>query len=145
MLSRGVFEVLLVEDSPADARLTREALAESLQEARLTVVSDGSEALRYLRRQEPYRHAPRPDLILLDLNMPRMDGYQVLAQIKADADLRRIPVIMLSTSLSDNDVLRCYNLHANSYIAKPADLEQFLEVVAKLMHFWFQVVSLPPK
>jgi len=145
MLSRGVFEVLLVEDSPADARLTREALAESLQEARLTVVSDGSEALRYLRRQEPYRHAPRPDLILLDLNMPRMDGYQVLAQIKADADLRRIPVIMLSTSLSDNDVLRCYNLHANSYIAKPADLEQFLEVVSKLMHFWFQVVSLPPK
>ena len=145
MLSRGVFKVLLVEDSPADARLTREALAVSLQEARLTVVSDGSEALRYLRRQEPYRHAPRPDLILLDLNMPRMDGYQVLAQIKADADLRRIPVIMLSTSLSDNDVLRCYNLHANSYIAKPADLEQFLEVVAKLMHFWFQVVSLPPK
>jgi CheY-like chemotaxis protein len=145
MLSRGVFEVLLVEDSPADARLTREALAESLQEARLTVVSDGSEALRYLRRQEPYRHATRPDLILLDLNMPRMDGCQLLAQIKADADLRRIPVIMLSTSLSDNDVLRCYNLHANSYIAKPADLEQFLEVVAKLMHFWFQVVSLPPK
>ncbi len=143
--SETLFEVLLVEDNPADARLTREAFAETRYGSRLSVVSDGYEALRFLRRIEPYALAPRPDLILLDLNMPRLDGCGLLAQIKRDEDLKRIPVIMLTTSAADSDVLRCYNLHVNSYVPKPPDLERFLEVVAKLKYFWFEVVRLPPK
>ncbi|MCS6977049.1 MAG: response regulator [Gemmatales bacterium] len=140
-----MFEVLLVEDNPADARLTREAFAETRYGTRLSVVTDGYEALRFLRRLGQYADAPRPDLILLDLNMPKLDGCGLLAQIKRDDDLRRIPVIMLTTSAADSDVLRCYNLHVNSYVPKPPDLERFLDVVAKLKYFWFGVVRLPPK
>lgn len=139
------FEVLLVEDNPADVRLTREAFRESVTGTNLNVVSDGLEAVTFLRRQGKYAKAPRPDLILLDLNMPRLDGCGVLAQIKADDDLRRIPVVMLTTSAADNDVLRCYNLRVNSYVTKPADLESFLEVIRLLKSFWFGVVRLPPK
>jgi CheY-like chemotaxis protein len=139
------FEVLLVEDNPADVRLTREAFRENLIGTNLSVVSDGVEAVAFLRQEGRFAAAPRPDLVLLDLNLPRLDGCGVLAQIKIDAALKRIPVVMLTTSAADTDVLRCYNLHANSYITKPADLERFLEVVRLLKAFWFTVVRLPPK
>jgi len=142
---KTAFEVLLVDDNPADVRLTLEAFRERQSETRFNVVGDGLEAVNFLRRQGKYAQAPRPDLILLDLNMPRLDGCGVLAHIKGDEELKRIPVVMLTTSAADSDVLRCYNLHVNSYITKPADLESFLEVVERLRTFWFGVVQLPPK
>ncbi len=138
-------EILLVEDNPADVRLTREVLKEGAEglRHRLHVVEDGTQALAFLRREEGYRGVPRPDLILLDLNLPRKDGREVLEEIKADPDLCSIPVVVLTTSRSEEDVLRSYQLHANCYVTKPVDLDQFLEVVQTIRAFWLQVVRLP--
>ena len=137
-------ELLLVEDNPGDVELTREALAEARVRNRLAVVSDGVEALRFLRREGPHAGSPRPDLILLDLNLPRMDGREVLAAIKRDPALRRIPVVVLTTSEAERDILEAYQLHANAYIVKPVDLDQFLGVVRSIESFWLAVVKLPP-
>ena len=136
-------EILLVEDNPGDVRLTLEAFKEGKLRNRLQVVRDGEEALASLRRQGPYAQAVRPDLILLDLNLPKRDGREVLAEIKADADLRRIPVVVLTTSKAEQDILKAYDLHANCYITKPVDLEQFLRVVRAIEEFWLEVVKLP--
>ena len=137
-------EILLVEDSPSDTELTLEALREAKVRNHLSHVEDGVEAMRFLRRQGQYAHAPRPDLIMLDLNLPRKDGREVLAELKTDEQLRTIPVVVLTTSRSEQDVLRAYHLHANCYITKPVDFEQFLEVVHSIESFWLFVVTLPP-
>jgi CheY-like chemotaxis protein len=137
-----VINVLLVEDDPGDVLMTREAFEEYLNN-RLDVVSDGSEALSYLRREGEYADAPRPDLILLDLNLPRRDGREVLAEVKADADLRTIPVIVLTTSQADEDVLKSYQLHANAYVTKPVDFDGFIEAIRQIDHFFVSVVQLP--
>ena len=136
-------EILLVEDNPGDVRLTREALKEAKVINNLTVLKDGEEALTYLRRQGPYEKASRPHLILLDLNLPRKDGREVLAQIKAEDSLKRIPVVVLTTSQDEQDVLKSYNLHANCYITKPVDLDQFIRVVQSIEDFWLGIVVLP--
>lgn len=136
-------EILLVEDNPGDVRLTMEALKESKVINRLTVVKDGVEALAFLRRQGPYAQAPRPHLVLLDLNLPKKDGREVLAEIKADEDLKRIPVVILTTSQDEQDVFKSYHLHANCYITKPVDLEQFITVVKSIEDFWLGIVVLP--
>ena len=136
-------EILLVEDNPGDVRLTMEALKEAKVINNLTVLKDGEEALSYLRRQGSYAQAKRPHLILLDLNLPRKDGREVLAQIKADEALKRIPVVVLTTSQDEQDVLRSYNLHANCYITKPVDLDQFITVVRTIEDFWLGIVVLP--
>ena len=136
-------ELLLVEDSETDVRLTIEALHEAKVKNRLWVVDDGVEALEFLRRQGRYADAPRPDLILLDLNLPRKDGRQVLKEIKNDDSLKCIPVVILTTSKSEEDVLRAYELHANCYITKPVDFNRFMEVVKSIENFWLTVVSLP--
>lgn len=141
-LSRPI-EILLVEDSPADVRLTTEALREGKVRNNLSVVSDGIEALAFLKRSDGYPDAPRPDLMLLDLNLPRKDGREVLEEVKADPDLRRIPVVVLTTSRSEEDILRSYNLHANCYISKPVDLDQFFTVIKAIDDFWLAVVKLP--
>jgi CheY-like chemotaxis protein len=133
----------MVEDSPSDAQLTIEALHAAKIANRLSHVEDGVEALRFLRREGPYADAPRPDLILLDLNLPRKDGREVLEELKRDADLKVIPVVVLTTSQSEQDVLRSYELHANCYITKPVDFTQFMEVVRAIEHFWLTVVTLP--
>lgn len=137
-------EILLVEDSPSDAELTVEALQEGKLYSHLSLVEDGVKALEFLRRQGEYEHAPRPDLILLDLNLPRKDGREVLGELKADPELKRIPVVVLTTSRADEDVLRAYSLHANCYIIKPVDFRRFLEVVKTIENFWLTVVRLPP-
>ena len=137
-----VINVLLVEDDPGDVLMTREAFEEYLNN-RLDVVSDGSEAISYLRREGEYADAPRPDLILLDLNLPRRDGREVLAEIKADNSLRHIPVIVLTTSQADEDVLRSYQLHANAYVTKPVDFDGFIEAIRQIDHFFVSVVQLP--
>jgi CheY-like chemotaxis protein len=134
--------VLLVEDDPGDVLMTREAFEEYLRN-RLDVVSDGESALAYLRREDSYADMPRPDLILLDLNLPRRDGREVLAEIKADPDLRHIPVIVLTTSQAEEDVLRSYQLHANAYVTKPVDFEGFIEAIKQIDHFFVSVVQLP--
>jgi CheY-like chemotaxis protein len=136
-------EILLVEDSPGDVRLTKEALREAKVRNKLHVVNDGVEALAFLRRQGKYDAAPRPDVILLDLNLPRKDGREVLAEIKDDDDLRRIPVVILTTSQDDRDILRAYDLHANCYITKPVDLDQFIAVIQSIESFWLTIVTLP--
>jgi chemotaxis family two-component system response regulator Rcp1 len=136
-------EILLVEDNPGDVRLTREALAEAKVRNNLAVTSDGVEALAYLRREAPYTDATRPDLVLLDLNLPRKDGREVLAEIKADPDLRRLPVVVLTTSTAEQDILESYNLYANCYITKPVDLDQFLAIVTSIEDFWLTIVKLP--
>jgi len=136
-------EILLVEDNPGDVGLTRRALKGAKVINRLSVVSDGVEALRFLRRQDSYANAPRPDLILLDLSLPKMDGREVLATIKQDPDLQSIPVVILSSSQSEQDILKSYRLHANCYITKPIDLQQFVGVVHSIENFWFTVVKLP--
>lgn len=138
-------EVLLVEDDPGDVLMTREAFAEHKVGNRLTVVSDGVEALAYLRNEEPYPNAVRPDLILLDLNLPRRDGRQVLKEIKDDESLRQIPVVILTTSQLDEDILRSYQLHANAYVTKPVDFDQFIKVVRQIDDFFVTVVKLPPR
>jgi CheY-like chemotaxis protein len=137
-------EILLVEDNPADADLMRELLTEAKVRNRLHHVGDGVEALAFLRRQGRHADAPRPDLVLLDLNLPRKDGREVLAEIKRDPDLLRIPVIVMSISKDEQDVLRCYELHANSYVPKPVDLDQFVAVVRSLEGFWLAAARLPP-
>jgi CheY-like chemotaxis protein len=136
-------EILLVEDNPGDVRLTKEALKEAKVLNRLTVVQDGIEALALLRRQGQYANAPRPHLILLDLNLPKKDGREVLAEIKADDNLRRIPVVILTTSQAEQDVFKSYHLHANCYITKPVDLQQFITVVKSIEEFWLGIVVLP--
>ena len=141
--SRAAFEILLVEDSPGDVRLTREALKDAKMYVNLHVVSDGIEAMTFLNREGPYVAVPRPDLILLDLNLPRKDGRQVLEEIKESPSLKNIPVVVLTTSASDEDVLRSYQLHANCYISKPVDLEGFLKVITSIDNFWLSIVKLP--
>lgn len=136
-------EILLVEDNLGDARLTQEALREARVSNHLSLVRDGVEALAFLRREGGYASAPRPDLILLDLNLPRKDGREVLSEIKSDERLRRIPVVVLTVSQSDEDILRAYNLNANCYITKPVDLEQFIKVVRSIEDFWLAIVKLP--
>jgi CheY-like chemotaxis protein len=136
-------DILLVEDNPGDVRLTIEALKDGKVRNRLNVAADGVEALAFLRREGKYAGAPRPDVILLDLNLPKKDGREVLAEIKEDEDLRRIPVVVLTTSSSEQDTLRTYNLHANCYITKPVDLDQFIEVVKGIEDFWLTIVKLP--
>lgn len=138
-------EILLVEDSPGDVRLTREALSEARVSNRLHVACDGVEAMQFLRREGKHADAPRPDLILLDLNLPRMDGRQVLAEIKADPNLKSVPVIVLTTSDAESDVLRSYNSHANCYLVKPVDVDRFFEQVRSLEGFWLAVVKFPPQ
>jgi CheY-like chemotaxis protein len=136
-------EILLVEDSPGDVRLTLEAFKEANLFNRLSVVGDGVEGLAFLRREGKYADSPRPDLILLDLNLPRKDGREVLAEIKADEDLRRIPVVILTISKAEEDILRTYDLHANCYVTKPVDLDQFIKVVKSIEDFWLSIVRLP--
>lgn len=137
-------DILLVEDSPGDARLAQEALKSSKVRNALHLVKDGVAALDFLRRKGEYADSPRPDLILLDLNLPKKDGREVLAEIKGDDDLKRIPVVILTISKDEEDVLKSYNLHANCYITKPIDLGQFLKVVRSIEDFWLTVVKLPP-
>ncbi len=137
-------EILLVEDSPSDADLTFEALSEAKGSNRLTVVEDGVQALEFLRRRNEFADAHRPDLILLDLNLPRRDGREVLEELKSDAALRSIPVVVLTTSKAEQDVSRAYELQANCYITKPVEFSKFLEIVRSIEHFWLQVVTLPP-
>jgi len=138
-------EILLVEDNPADVRLTVEILKETKVRNNLTVAGDGNEALELLRRTGRYTHAMRPDLILLDLNLPKKDGKQVLAEIKADPVLKRIPVVILTSSKAEEDIVKSYNLHANCYVTKPVDLEQFVKVVKSVEDFWLTIVKLPQK
>ena len=133
-----------MEDNSGDVRLTREALKSDGLRNTLQVARDGVEALAYLRREGEFSRAVRPDLILLDLNLPRKDGREVLAEIKADEDLKRIPVVVLTTSQADEDILQAYGLHANCYITKPVDLNEFMSVVKAIDHFWFDIVRLPP-
>jgi two-component system, chemotaxis family, response regulator Rcp1 len=136
-------QVLLVEDSPGDVRLTREAFKDAKVHINLHVVSDGAEAMVFLKRESEHTDAPRPDLILLDLNLPKKDGREVLAEIKANPALASIPVVILTTSASEADILRSYRLHANCYITKPVDLDGFLQVVHSIDNFWLSVVKLP--
>ena len=140
----GPIEILLVEDNPGDVRLTREALREGKVYSNLHWVKDGVEAMEFLRRQGKFREVPRPDIILLDLNLPKKDGREVLQEIKTDDALKRIPVVVLTTSKAEEDVLRTYNLHANCYVTKPVDLEKFMVVVKTIDVFWLTVVTLPP-
>jgi len=137
--------ILMVEDNPDDIELTMEALKDAKVGNILKVVKDGEEALMYLRSEDPFRGSPRPDLILLDLNMPKKDGREVLKEIKNDPSLRRIPVVILTTSQAEEDILHTYDLHANCYISKPVDFNQFLKVVRSIEDFWLTVVKLPPR
>jgi CheY-like chemotaxis protein len=139
----AMIKVLLIEDDPGDVLITKEAFADNKVRNELSVVNDGVNALRFLRREGEYAGAPRPDLILLDLNLPRMDGHEVLANIKSDADLQQIPVVVLTTSDAEEDVLRSYRLHANAYVKKPVDFERFLGVVRQIDEFFVSVVKLP--
>ena len=136
-------QILLVEDNPGDVRLTREALKEAKFRNKVEVVGDGVEALAYLRQEGQYSGAMRPHLIMLDLNLPRMDGREVLAAIKEDEDLRRIPVVVLSSSEAESDIARAYELHANCYVTKPVDIDHFLTVVKSIEEFWVEIVKLP--
>lgn len=138
-------EILLVEDSPSDVRLTQEALRRAKVNNSLSIVRDGAAALAFLRREGEHAGAARPDLVLLDLKLPKKSGQEVLAEIKADEDLKRIPVVVLTTSRAEQDILQSYNLHANCYITKPVDLNQFISVVQSIEGFWLQVVQLPPE
>ena len=146
MLAEAVrpIEVLLVEDDEGDVLMTREALDEGKVFNRLTVVGDGVEAIAYLRREDPYAEVTRPDLVLLDLNLPKRDGRQVLEEVKADPELRRIPIVVLTTSEADEDVLRSYDLHANAYVTKPVDFDRFVEVIRQIDEFFISIVRLPP-
>ncbi|MBO2449118.1 response regulator [Actinomadura barringtoniae] len=136
-------EVLLVEDDPGDVLLTTEAFEHNKVKNNLHVVNDGEQAMAFLRREDKYADSPRPDLILLDLNLPRKDGREVLEEIKGDAELRSVPVVVLTTSEADEDILRSYNLHANAYVTKPVDFDQFIQVVRQIDDFFVTVVKLP--
>ena len=148
-MSNGNFvqpiEILLVEDSPADVRLTFEALKEEKIYNNLHVVTDGVEAIAFLRREGKYAKAVRPDLVLLDLNLPKKDGREVLKEIKSDDDLKAIPVVVLTVSKSEEDIVKSYNLHANCYINKPVDLNQFMKVIRSIQEFWLTIVKLPTR
>jgi CheY-like chemotaxis protein len=137
-------EILMVEDNPGDARLVVEALKDGKVRNKLTIVEDGVEAIAFLRKEGKYKNALRPDLMLLDLNMPRKDGREVLAEIKSDENLKRIPVVVLTTSEAEEDILKSYNLHANCYITKPVDLDKFIKVIEAIDDFWLTIVKLPP-
>jgi CheY-like chemotaxis protein len=138
-------EILLVEDNRGDVDLTLETLEEIKVHTTLHVITDGVEALAFLRREGAYSHAPRPDLILLDLNLPKKDGREVLAEIKTDEHLRRIPVVVLTTSQAEQDILQSYDLHANCYITKPVDLDQFIQIVQAIEEFWLTIMRLPAR
>ena len=142
--SGSPIDILLVEDNPGDMRLAQEALKDAKVRNNLYMVRDGVEALEFLRRQGKHTDAIHPDLILLDLNLPKKDGREVLAEIKTDADLKRIPVVVLTVSKAEEDILKSYNLHANCYITKPINLDRFLDVVRAIEHFWLTIVKLPP-
>ena len=137
-------EILLVEDNPGDVRLAIEAFKEGKVSNKLNVVEDGIEALSFLKKEGKYGEVPRPDLILLDLNLPKKDGREVLEEIKTDQNLKRIPVVILTTSNAEEDILKTYNLNGNCYITKPVDLEKFFEVVKSIEKFWLSIVTLPP-
>ncbi len=137
------FRILLVEDNPADIRLTKEALIDAKVHHELFVCEDGVEAMNFLHRQGSYAGKPRPDLILLDLNLPKKDGREVLQEIKNDRELKSIPVVVLTTSRAEEDVLRSYNLHANCYVTKPVNLDQFAHIVKSIEDFWLTIVRLP--
>lgn len=136
-------EILMVEDNPGDARLMVEALKDGKVRNNITVVEDGVEAMAFLRKEGRYKNALRPDLMLLDLNLPRKDGREVLEEVKSDENLKRIPVVILTTSEAEEDVLKSYGLHANCYITKPVDLDRFIKIVKSIEDFWFTVVKLP--
>lgn len=142
--SHEPIDILLVEDNAGDARLAQEALREARIYNRLDIVRDGVEALAYLKREGAWVHAPRPDLILLDINLPRKNGLEVLDEIKRDPELHAIPVVILTTSEAETDVLRAYEHFANCYISKPVDMEQFMKVIQSIEHFWLSIVRLPP-
>ena len=137
-------EILLVEDNPSDVLLTQIAMKECKISNRLHVVEDGEEALAFLRGEGKHQHAPRPDMVLLDLNLPRMDGRELLGIIKSDSVLRMVPVVVLTTSQAERDIMSSYSLHANAYITKPVDMDQFTRVVKSIDEFWFTIVRLPP-
>ena len=143
--NRKIAEILLVEDNPGDVRLMKEAFREARVENHLSVVNDGVEALAFLKKQLPYEKATRPDMILLDLNLPKKHGQEVLKEIKSDPNLRRIPVVILTTSKAEQDILKTYDLHANCYITKPVDLEKFIKVIRTIEDFWLTMVNLPSK
>ena len=137
-------EILLIEDNPGDVRLTVEALKESKIINNLNVVYDGIEALSYLQKEGIYKDKPRPDLIILDLNLPKKDGREVLGEIKSEDSLKQIPIVILTTSEAEEDIIKSYELHANCYITKPVNMEQFIKVVKSIGDFWFSIVMLPP-
>ncbi len=139
----SLVEILLVEDNPGDVRLTQEAMTDGKMRNNLSVTRDGVEAMAFLRQEGEFKDAPRPDVVLLDLNLPKKDGREVLAEIKADPDLRRIPVVVLTSSKADEDIINSYDSHANCYVTKPGDLEQFIDVVKSIEGFWVQIVKLP--
>jgi chemotaxis family two-component system response regulator Rcp1 len=143
MNANTTIEILLVDDDAGDVRLTEEALKHSKMRVNLNRARDGLEGLTFLRRQNQFAAAPRPDIIFLDLNMPRMDGREMLREIKRDPDLRHIPVVVLTTSADEEDIFRSYDLHANCYVTKPVDLQQFMKVVSSIEDFWFTIVKLP--
>jgi len=136
-------EILLVEDNPGDVRLTQEAFRDAKVRNEMVVVGDGLEAMAYLKQENEYIHAIRPDLILLDLNLPRMNGFEVLDAIKVDESLKRIPVVVLTTSQAEQDIIRSYDLHANAYVTKPVDLEQFIVAIRAIESFWLEIVKFP--
>ena len=136
-------EVLMVEDNPGDVRLTEEALLDAKVNINMSVVHDGMQAMAFLRREPPYPNSPEPDLILLDLNLPLKSGFEVLAEIKQDERLKFIPVVILTSSQAERDIVKSYNLHANAYVTKPVDLDQFIKVVQAIEDFWFEIVKLP--
>ena len=140
-----MIQILLIEDDPGDVLITREAFADNKVRNHLSVVSDGEAAMAFLRREGEFASAPRPDLILLDLNLPRKAGHEVLAEVKSDADLQRIPVVILTTSDAEEDILRSYDLHANAYVTKPVDFDRFLDAVRQIDDFFVTVVKLPTR
>lgn len=142
-LNGDPIEILLIEDNPGDVRLTKEALKEGKIRNKLTVVGDGIEALAYLRKEKKYKNSTRPDLVLLDLNLPKLNGREVLTKIKKDPSLKTIPVVILTTSEADQDIYDSYDRYANCYITKPVDLEQFVKIVKSIEDFWFSIVRLP--
>lgn len=141
----GMVEILMVEDNPADIRLTKEAFKDAKVLNNMHIVVDGEEAMAFLRKEGKYPDAPRPDLILLDLNLPKKDGREVLAEIKKDPELKRIPIVVLTTSEDEKDIFKAYDLHVNAYVKKPVDLNQFIKVVEAVEDFWLTVVKLPSK
>lgn len=141
----NTIDILVVEDNPGDARLIKEVLNDNKVFSSLYIVNDGVEAMNFLHNEGKYKKVPKPDLIILDLNLPRKDGREVLAEIKADNKLKHIPIVIMTISQAEEDILKSYNLHANCYITKPIDLNQFIKVVKSIEDFWFSIVKLPPK